>query len=101
MADGEHPLARGLELPHEIDHPAVVPQVLWRASTEHEHRIEFSDPHVIERHIRVRPVSGALDVGVPPGLEIVDHEMEPRLLGAAITGRSPASSRRCRAYRHS
>ena len=55
---------------------AIVAQVFRRAAAEHQHRVVLVDAHVIEREIGVGAVARALDVGVPPGLEVMDDEVQ-------------------------
>src|SRR5260221_10457577 len=86
MADREDPLAPRVERADQIEHSWVVAQVLRRPAPDDEDRLVVVHSRVREGDVGVGPVARALDVGIPPGFEIVDDEMQAAPAGRRDDG---------------
>lgn len=76
VADGEHPLAGGVEGLDEIEEGGVVAEVLGRASADEEDGIEAIGAGLGDGEIGGEAVAWAFDVGIPAGFEVVHDEVE-------------------------
>ena len=76
--ENSHLLLR-VELAQDGEHALVVAQVLRRAAADAHHGFVVRHAHVVEGQVRFDGVPGAFLVGVPPGLEVVHHEVQPPL----------------------
>ena len=64
----------------------IVPQVLRRSSAEYEYSGVVFDFDVIEGEIGFHPITAPLDIGIPAGLEIVHHQIQPPARGSRDKG---------------
>ena len=76
MADGKDPFLLRVELADNIEQPPIVAEVLRSTTSKNENGIVVIHIYLVERDVGLQAVAGALDVGIPPWLEVVHYEME-------------------------
>lgn len=76
VAEGKDPFLLRVEFADDIEQTLVVAEVLGCTASEKEDGIVVGDIDVVEGDVRGQAVAGALDIGVPAGLKVVDDEVE-------------------------
>ena len=79
VADGEDPFALLVKIPDELQQLGVVPEKLRGAATDQQHGVVTGGLRLAKRDVGLDQVTGALDVSIPTGLEVVNDPVEPFL----------------------
>ena len=79
VADGEDPFALLVKIPDELQQLAIVPEKLRRAASNQQHGVVAGGLRLAKCDVGFDQVTGALDVSIPTGLEVVNDSVEPFL----------------------
>ena len=75
VTNGENPFALLVERSNEPQQIGVVPEKLRRPPSDQKHGVVVGGFRLPKCNVCLDKVAGALDVGVPPGFEVVDDAM--------------------------
>ena len=84
VADGKNPFALLVEGPNELQQLVVVAEKLRCAAADQQDGGVTRCLSLVKCDVRLDEVAGALNIGVPAGLEVVDDAVQPLLLEAPI-----------------
>ena len=76
VADGEDPFLLRVKFANHLEQARIIAEVLRSATAQNEDGVIISHLHLVECEVGREAVARALDIGIPPRLEVVHDEME-------------------------